>query len=309
MPSEKLERLTLYDPQPLARDIAAFLLACQAKRLSPRTQRSYHDELRIWRDWLEGEHVASIEGISPELLRRWMIALGERRNGGGCHTNFRVVRAFLNWAWREYDVESPNPMDKVDAPKVSHELLDPLPLADLRALLDTCSSREYTDLRDRALLMALLDTGARASEFIALNVGDADVGDGSIAIRHGKGDKGRYVFLSDKSRLALLRYLRVRPTYSELSPLWATDEGDRLSMGGLRGILRRRAERANVNVPGPHSFRRAFALLSLRQGIDTISLQRIMGHSDQSVLQRYIKQDKVDLQIAHRRAGLLDRLL
>jgi integrase len=80
-------------------------------------------------------------------------------------------------------------------------------------------------------------------------------------------------------------------------------------MGGLRGILRRRADRARVAVPGPHAFRRAFALLSLRQGIDTISLQRLMGHSDQSVLQRYLKQDKLDLQIAHRRAGLLDRLL
>lgn len=224
------------------------------------------------------------------------------------HASFRAIRAFLNWAWREYDIESPNPMDKVDAPKVGHELLDPLPINDLRAMLHTCE-KAFTDRRDRALLMALLDTGARASEFLALNVGDLDLTDGSLIIRRGKGGKGRYVFVSDKTRLALLRYLRERPRFSDLSPLWVTDEGDHLSMGGLRGILRRRAERAGVAAPGPHAFRRAFALLSLRQGIDTTSLQRLMGHSDPSVLQRYLKQDKVDLQIAHRRAGLLDRLL
>ena len=309
MCAANVERLTLYDTQRLARDLAAFLLAGQAKNLSPRTLRSYRDELAAWRDWLETEQVASVEAISPDHIRRWLIALSAYRNGGGMHASFRVIRAFLNWSWREYDIESPNPIDKVDAPKRGDQLLEPLPIEDLRALLRTCETRTFTDLRDRALLMALLDTGARASEFLALNVGDVSLGDGSIAIRHGKGNKGRYVFLSDKSRLALLRYLRERPPYSDLSPLWATWEGARLSMGGLRGILRRRAERAGCATPGPHAFRRAFALLSLRQGIDVISLQRLMGHSDQSVLQRYLKQDKLDLQIAHRRAGLLDRLL
>lgn len=309
MCAANVERLTLYDPDPLARDMATFLVSRQAKNLSPRTCRFYRDELAAFRDYLQLQRVASVEAISPDNIRHWLIELSERRNGGGMHASYRSIRAFLNWAWREYDLESANPVTKVDAPKVSSELLDPLGMSDLRAMLATCDTKSYTDRRDRALLMALLDTGARASEFLSLNIGDVDLGDGSVMIRHGKGGKGRYVFLSDKTRLMLLRHLRERPPYSEISPLWATEEGARLSMGGLRGILRRRAERARVSVPGPHAFRRAFALLSLRQGIDAISLQRLMGHSDPSVLQRYLKQDKTDLHIAHRRAGLLDRLL
>ena len=39
------------------------------------------------------------------------------------------------------------------------------------------------------------------------------------------------------------------------------------------------------------------------------SLQRLMGHSDLSVLRRYLRQTKADLQDAHRKAGPVDNTL
>jgi len=91
--------------------------------------------------------------------------------------------------------------------------------------------------------------------------------------------------------------------------LWQTDEGARLTYAGLRQIVRRRAVAAKVPVPALHSFRRAFALLCLRNGIDVYSLQRLMGHADLSVLHRYLAQTNSDLADAHRRSGPVDRLL
>jgi site-specific recombinase XerD len=58
-----------------------------------------------------------------------------------------------------------------------------------------------------------------------------------------------------------------------------------------------------------HAFRRAFALASLRGGMDVYSLQRLMGHADLSVLRRYLAQTEGDLQAAHQKAGPVDRLL
>ena len=71
----------------------------------------------------------------------------------------------------------------------------------------------------------------------------------------------------------------------------------------------RAAKRAEVPVPSLHSFRRAFALACLRSGMDLISLQRLMGHADLTVLRRYLAQTVEDLGAAHEKHGPVDGLL
>jgi integrase/recombinase XerD len=77
---------------------------------------------------------------------------------------------------------------------------------------------------------------------------------------------------------------------------------------GLYSMLRRRSHDAGVKTPGPHSFRRAFAILSLRGGMDIYSLQRLMGHETLDVLRRYLAQTEHDLQAAHQKSGPIDHL-
>jgi site-specific recombinase XerD len=73
-------------------------------------------------------------------------------------------------------------------------------LPGFRALLATCERRTFTGDRDRAMLLALLDTGARASEFLALDTCDVNLSSGAVIIRQAKGGKWRSVFLGASSR-------------------------------------------------------------------------------------------------------------
>ena len=50
-----------------------------------------------------------------------------------------------------------------------------VPLESLKAMLEICPRKTFTGCRDRAILLALLDTGCRVSEFLSLNVGDVDL--------------------------------------------------------------------------------------------------------------------------------------
>jgi integrase/recombinase XerD len=101
-----------------------------------------------------------------------------------------------------------------------------------------------------------------------------------------------------------LGYRQIEPDAS----LWVTREAKRLSYTGLRDILRRRAARVGVEAPTLHSFRRTFAILCLRRGVDIFSLQRLMGHSDLTVLRRYLAQTQEDLRKAHQKASPADEL-
>jgi len=187
--------------------------------------------------------------------------------------------------------------------------LEPVPLEVVRAMLSTCG-RDLLGCRDRAVIMALLDTGCRASEFLRLDIGDVNFDDGSVLVRQSKSRRPRVVFLGARSRRALLRYLRMRDDGQDSArPLWTARDGRRLRYAGLRDILRRRARRAGVAAPTLHAFRRAFALCSLRGGADVYSLQRMMGHADLSVLRRYLAQSEADLAAAHRASGPVDHML
>ena len=106
-----------------------------------------------------------------------------------------------------------------------------------------------------------------------------------------------------------MRYLRHRPEVRLSEPLWATTNEKRLTYGGLRSIVRRRARKAGLPVPSLHSFRRSFALICLRNGADVYSLQKLMGHSDLSVLRRYLKQTEDDLGATHEKHGPVDHWL
>jgi site-specific recombinase XerD len=156
-------------------------------------------------------------------------------------------------------------------------------------------------------MFVLLDTGTRASEFLNIQLDDLELASGSILIRKGKGHKPRIVFIGSKSRKAIRSYLRKRRDNS--NALWVARSGEKLSYGGLRGLLRRRAKLIGIKQPSIHSFRRAFALQMLRNGADVFALQRLMGHSDLQILRRYLLQTDGDLREAHITGSPVDNMV
>jgi site-specific recombinase XerD len=150
----------------------------------------------------------------------------------------------------------------------------------------------------------LLDTGARAQEFLNINLEEFNHTTGEIFIRRGKGGKPRTVYLGRKSRKAVRGYFKFRTDGS--NSLWVTIHGERLTYGGLRSIVRRRAKLAEVEVPALHDFRRAFALNMLRAGVDIFSIQKLLGHADISMLRRYLDQTTDDIAAAHRIGSPVD---
>ena len=311
MCSTKKDQLTrLVSQRGLPLEVATFLLDRKARGLSPRTVQFYQCELRRLGTFLADSQVGDVQDITADHIRRYLVHLGQTRNAGGVHAAYRAVKTFLRWWADETEPRSwVNPIQRVKPPKLKQEPLDPVSLVDLKCMLATCQRRTFSGDRDRVMLLALLDTGCRASEFESLNLQDIDLATGAAIVRHGKGGKRRATFLGTKAQRALLRYLRHRPAAEVADPLWVTGTGSRLSYWGLRQVIRRRAVSAGVPAPSLHSFRRAFALLSLRSGADLVSLQRLLGHSDLSVLRRYLNQTDDDLRATHEKHGPVDHWL
>ena len=156
---ESSHLIRLLARSPFALDIAAFLVDRRSRGLSPRTVQFYRDELSYLRAFLEANDVGDVQDITPGHLRCYLVDLGGTRNPGGVHAGYRAMKVFLRWWERETEPQDwSNPIGKVQPPKRSQELLEPVSLSDLKAILATCERRMFTGDRDRALLYTLLGT-------------------------------------------------------------------------------------------------------------------------------------------------------
>lgn len=281
-----------------------FLDAKIAQACTERTVDHYRWTVEKFNDWARAQGVKSIDEVTPQLIRKYLTAkIKSRRASSYIHGHARVIRTWFGFLQDE-EVISTNPMERVAMPRVERKILPTFSQDDIERLLGVCQT-----LRERALIMVLIDTGIRASELVHLNLGDVDLQTGRIVVRQGKGRRDRLVFLSPRTVDALQYYLAQRSALVSSAPLFPSAKtGKPLTPNGLLLLCRRLGQRAGVANCHPHTFRRTFATWSLRAGMNIHVVQRFMGHADLDVLLRYLDLGEADLAEAHRLYSPVDSM-
>ncbi len=169
------------------------------------------------------------------------------------------------------------------------------------------------DLRDRAFLLTLADTGLRVHEACALRRGDVDWNEGR-AIVIGKGNREAVVRFSGRALRALREYLSSRATLDGSAgraltalPLFARhDKGAGKKIKPIttttgRNIVNQRVQEAlgaaAVGSITPHSFRHYFVTTVLRGSGGNLKLaQKLARHQNIAVTTRYahLADDELD---------------
>lgn len=286
--------------------VEAFLMDRKARGYSSGTIYFYRMKLQLFINFCNIQQLNEIQQITPVFIRSYLLNLENScHNPGGIHACFRALKTFLKWYAIENDLlDWDNPIDKVKVKNPINQPLDPVNIESVKVILETCR-QSFTDIRDRVIILMLLDTGIRISELLSLEHENINSISGVIQILHGKGGKFRTVFIGRKTRIALRKYISKT---TGIGRLFITDEGEIATYTTIRNMLKRRSEKAGVETPTPHQFRRYFALTMLRHGVDIFSLQLLMGHADLQILRIYLKQTCQDIQRAHIKGSPVDQL-
>jgi integrase/recombinase XerC len=149
---------------------------------------------------LTGARRADLEGFLAELLRQ--------RSASTAATRHKALRIFNRWLKEEDEIDR-DPMAKVKPPIVPEQPVPVVPEEGLRRLLAACAGKSFEARRDTAIVMFLLDTGARRARRGGLRLADLDL-DLDAALVLGKGRRVRALPFGRKTAVALDRYLRVR---------------------------------------------------------------------------------------------------
>jgi integrase len=242
------------------------------------------------------------DDLSAEELREHFAELLESHSW----STVKLDRCGLQFFYRHV---LDRPWDWVDIvkPPRAQRLPDVLTRAETRRLLGSIYKLRY-----RVFFVTLYSTGLRLSEGLGLEVGDIDRHRMRIHVRAGKGNKDRYVPITE----ALLHMLR---------KWWKSHENPRLLFpnpsggakrireavapmhaGGVQAAMRAAVADCGIHLRMTvHSLRHLFSTHMLELGVDLRELQSILGHVSPVTTARYTHLSDVTGAQARERQGQL----
>lgn len=277
----------------------AFLVARQSEGCTRATLSWHRSCLNKFCEWIENEvERQTIDCLNPLTIRQYIVWLqNSDLSQTSVATYVRSLRAFLTWLYDEELIER-NIALKVKEPRTPQIEKQPFTQSELRGLLQAA-----TTTRDKAIVAVLIDTGIRASELCTLRR-ESVILNQRLLLVQGKGQKQRVVPISPKTAALLSMHM-------------LKEDGDFVFMGlkgrftpnGLLQLCYRLGEKAGVKNVHPHRFRHTFAISFLRNGGDSLMLQRILGHAILHMTNHYLHTQREDLQRSHAAASPLASVL
>lgn len=270
--------------------ISTYITAITVEGKTPKTIHSYANSLNDFRRTGKKLGLPTVvEDYRVEHVYGFLGAIRERGAAAAYqHRRHREVKAFFSWCRRMGRIEV-NVFALVPLVKLEEKVVPPFSQEEIRSLLEGQDRRKHTGCRNYALLLFLLDTGVRASECLAVQLEDIEWAHRRVFVRHGKGQKQRWVGSGERALGALRDYIE-RFRGDRPGELFLTSRGEAMSsVGTLEVILRRVGERIGVRKVHPHRFRHTFATWAIQSGAREIDVQLLLGHADLTMTQRYAR--------------------
>jgi integrase/recombinase XerC len=299
----------------LERHVESWMLDCEIRQLSPNTMSLRRTLLGKFIWFLED---GDYELCDEQAVREFLAYLNTgHRQKGGRWGNEQLTRPLRPKSVRNYYSElaalfryliaegvlTESPLEGINRPIVRQDQIQPFTADQIRALV-AASKRTECPRRDEAIVLFLLDTGARASEVCSLRVADVDLSQRKCTVL-GKGNKRRQVYFGPTTARAILKYLAEVP-HNDDSPLFISLRGTRycegISRHGLGDMIGRLGKLARLQGVrcSPHTFRHTFAINFLRRGGNVFTLKELLGHTALYMVNRYVALAQADLEAQHR---------
>lgn len=260
------------------------------KRASNNTVASYKRDLMKLCGYFDGIGCKQLSDVSSTDLNSYVISL--ERDGMSSATisrNIASIKSFFIYLLKS-GVIGEDCSDQLKPPKIEKKAPEVLTVDEVNLLLEQPSKSTPKEIRDKAMLELLYATGMRVSELVSLKIEDVNLSMGFIHCRDL--NKERVIPIENAAKVALENFIKnSRETMCEGSTYLFTNlKGMPMTRQGFWKLIKAYARKAGINKDiTPHMIRHSFASHLVTNGADLKAVQEMLGHSDISTTQIYLK--------------------
>ncbi len=172
--------------------------------------------------------------------------------------------------------------NEVKAPKLEKKLPTVLTKDEIKKLLNAVNNPKHM-----LIIEFMYSSGLRVSECVNLKIDDLDISEKMGKIKHGKGNKERYIILSDNLINHFNNYISKKKDNSQYV---FSVNGRPITTRQAQKVVKEAAKKAGLKKRVfCHALRSSFATHLLEAGTDIRVIQELLGHSDLSTTQIYTK--------------------
>ena len=292
----KIEKMNLQEEnKKILKEFQIYLLTM--KHLVENSIASYLFDIEKYLYYLETEKHKGYSNIQREDLIDYLSTLDDQDYAVTSVmrkiTSIKSFHLFLN---KNYHLE--NIAYHIDFPRYYRKIPNILSIEEVEVLLDIPLKSSF-DYRNKAMLELLYATGLRVSELVSLKMNEVDMENAFVRVV-GKGNKERIVPIGDIALKYLGLYLNLyRNTLKKkcfCDSVFLNNHGREMTRQGFFKILKMISQEKGFcqNIT-PHLLRHSFATHLLNNGADLRSIQILLGHSNLSTTQIYMKVNNTTL--------------
>ena len=272
------------------------------RRFSPHTCRAYAADLSAFLEFLRDYQGRPVDGVVLAGLTAadFRAYMAHKRRGEAAlgHTSLArhisTIRSFYRYMERRWQIKN-TALTLIQGPRQKRPLLKALSVKAAQAVIEENraqrQSQDWVRARDLAVFMLLYGAGLRISEALALQAGQANMGQSLVVT--GKGSKSRLVPILPTVQQAVDEYVHLCPfELRPETPLFRGVRGKALQAQIIQKHMRQ--IRTALGLPQsatPHALRHSFATHLLAAGGDLRTIQQLLGHESLSTTQRYTDMD------------------
>ena len=266
-----------------------FIVSCRVKNLSEVTIKGYKNEV-YYSFGKFFDTTQPISCISSSLVDKYILYLQERGlKDVTVNTHIRELRSILYYFMEHGWLKS----FKMKLAKAESPIIETYSDSELRLLLEKPNMKKCTfaEYRNWVVCNFLIATGCRSNTLLNIQTDDIDFENEVVIYKKTKNKKQQVIPLT-KSLIPILReYIqRIEEGY-----LFTNSFGEPMTNSTLGHNLRSYNLKRGVSTTGVHRFRHTFAKKFLLNGGDVFRLQKLLGHSDMSVVKNYVNMFTDDL--------------
>lgn len=268
-----------------------FINYCKVRNLRPATIKHYEDIIKyIWSPYFDVNR--NIDEINTKTIEGFIIyCKGKGQKDVTINTNIRGVRAILYYFMKLDYLET----FKISEIKENKDIIETYTKEEIEILLKKPNIKEcaFYEYRNWVICNFLLATGCRAGTLVNIKIKDIDLENGMIYYRHTKNRKQQVVPISGTLQLILNEYISYIGSSVYLFP---SVYGEQLKARSLSHTLMNYNRNKGVEKTGCHRWRHTFAKMMILNGADVFRLQKMLGHSDMTIVRNYVNMFAEDLQ-------------